>query len=317
MSQSQTVHVSNISSTTPEKEVRDFFSFCGKITNLILTPSSGSHDSTLSATVTYERDTAAKTALLLDGTQLGPNPVRVSVAQSLDDIAGDHIASGDADAPNFGVTPENLRQEDKPRAAILAEYLSHGYVVGDTALQRGIELDTKHGISSRFTGILNSALATIDKTTNASGTARSVDSQYHVSDRAMGATKTLHTYFEKAFGTPTGKRIRSFYQTGEKSLLDIHNEARRLAELRKLENRRSSELGSTADGNPLVGPEKTTCACGGNEGACSCEPGKCACAGCDMTGAKKGPGPAHTQFATDSNTAGDYGVGSNEKSTYL
>jgi hypothetical protein len=320
MSHTQTVHVSNIAPTTSEKEVRDFFSFCGKITNLNITPSSGTPDATLSATVTYERDTAAKTALLLDGTQLGPNPVRVNAAHSLDEIAGDHIASGDADAPSFGVTVENLRQEDKPRAAILAEYLSHGYVVGDTALQKGIELDTKHGISSRFTGILNTALATIDKTTHASGTARSVDSQYHVSDRAINATKTLQTYFEKALDTPTGKKIRSFYQTGEKSLLDIHNEARRLAELRKLENRRSAEFGSTADGNSHVGLEKTTCACGGNEGVCSCEPGKCACAGCNMTGAQQGPGSAHVQFggaATDIKTTADYGVSSNEKSNVL
>lgn len=140
MSHAQTVHVSNISHSTPEKEVRDFFSFCGKITNLVITPTSSAADATLSATVTYERDTAAKTALLLDGTSLGPNPVKVDAAHSLDEIAGGHIASGDADAPNFGAPAEGstLRQEDKPKTAILAEYLSHGYVVGDSALQKGM-----------------------------------------------------------------------------------------------------------------------------------------------------------------------------------
>lgn len=134
-----TVHVSNISHSTPEKEVRDFFSFCGKVTNLIITPASGSSDATLSATVTYERETAAKTALLLDGTKLGPNPVKVESAHSLDEIAAGHIATGDADAPNFG-NDEALRQEDKPRTAILAEYLSHGYVVGDNGLQKGMSI---------------------------------------------------------------------------------------------------------------------------------------------------------------------------------
>lgn len=138
MSHAQTVHVSNIAPTTSEKEVRDFFSFCGKITNLILTPSSGAPGATLSATVTYERDTAAKTALLLDGTKLGPNPVQVQATHSLDEIASGHIASGDADAPNFGTPEEHLRQDDKPRAAILAEYLSQGYVIGDNALQKGM-----------------------------------------------------------------------------------------------------------------------------------------------------------------------------------
>lgn len=137
MSHAQTVHVSNISHSTPEKEVRDFFSFCGKVTNLVITPVSGASDATLSATVTYERETAAKTALLLDGTKLGPNPVKVETTHSLDEIAGSHVGSGDADAPAFGVG-ESIRQEDKPKTAILAEYLSHGYVVGDNALQRGM-----------------------------------------------------------------------------------------------------------------------------------------------------------------------------------
>lgn len=321
MSHAQTVHVSNISHTTSEKEVRDFFSFCGKITSLTITPVSSDPTSTLSATVTYERDTAAKTALLLDGTKLGPNPVIVEATHSLDEIASGHVASGDADAPNFGTTEGELRQEDKPRTAVLAEYLSHGYVVGDKALQKGIELDTTHGISQKFTGYLTSALKTIDNTVHASDTAKSVDTQYHVSDRAVGAKKTLQTYFEQALGTPTGQKIRSFYQTGGKSLFDIHNEAKRLAELRKAENRRSGELGSTADGSPFVGPEKTTCPCGGNEGVCSCDPGKCACAGCNMKGVKKDPRSAQVQFgeaATDiGNAAADFGTGTKEKSTLL
>jgi RNA recognition motif-containing protein len=140
MTGSTTVHVSNIAHTTSEKEVRDFFSFCGKITSLTLTPSSADPDSTLSATVTFERDSAAKTALLLDGTKLGHNPVKVESTHSLDEIASGHVAeSGDTDAPNFGTNEAgDVRQEDKPRTAILAEYLSHGYVVGDGALQKGM-----------------------------------------------------------------------------------------------------------------------------------------------------------------------------------
>ena len=52
-----TVHVSGISGTTSEKEVRDFFSFCGKISNLSTTTES---DGKQSAAVTFEKPTAAK-----------------------------------------------------------------------------------------------------------------------------------------------------------------------------------------------------------------------------------------------------------------
>lgn len=54
---------------------------------------------------------------------------------------------------------------------------------------------------------------------------------------------------------------------------------------------------------------------------CSCEPGKCACAGCNMKGVKKDPKSAHVQFseavADIDNAAADYGVASQEKSTVL
>ncbi|KAG0639856.1 hypothetical protein HOY80DRAFT_57218 [Tuber brumale] len=308
---STTVHVSNISHDTSQQQVRDFFSFCGKITNLVLTPSSSDPNATLSATVTYEREPAAKTALLLDGTKLSSNPVHVEATHSIDELAQGHLARGDADQDH---PKDSVQQEDKPKTAILAEYLSHGYVIGDTALQKGIEVDSKHGISRRFLTTLNSALHAVDSRVHAADTAKSVDTQYHVSDRALEAKNTLTTYFEKALGTPTGQKIRTFHEQGGKSLLDIHNEAKRLAELRKQQNRRSS------DGGPLVGSEKTTCACGGNAGVCSCEPGKCACVGCDM-GMKETKGDsAQHQFEEASRDAADatkdLATGSNEKSAY-
>jgi RNA recognition motif-containing protein len=56
MSERSTVHVSGISSATTDKEVKDFFSFCGKITSISVTPVSGEKDATKSATVTFEKE---------------------------------------------------------------------------------------------------------------------------------------------------------------------------------------------------------------------------------------------------------------------
>jgi hypothetical protein len=136
---SNTVHVEGIASQTTEKEVRDFFSFwysfkgnakriwswsnnqcSGKIANLSVTPTSDDEKATKSATVTFEKETAAKTALLLDNTQLGPGQVTVKSAASLTDIAGE---------PKVEEHDEHhVPQEDKPRSRILAEYLAHGLV---------------------------------------------------------------------------------------------------------------------------------------------------------------------------------------------
>lgn len=116
---STTVHVEGISSQTTEKEVRDFFSFCGKISDISVKPTSNDATATRSATVTFEKETAAKTALLLDNTQLGPSQVTVKSTASLGDLAAttkSETAAGDHD----------VEQEDKPRSRIIAEYLAHG-----------------------------------------------------------------------------------------------------------------------------------------------------------------------------------------------
>lgn len=98
-----------------------------------------------------------------------------------------------------------------------------------------------------------------------------MDNKYQVSNKAWNAWGGLNTYFEKAMGTPTGQKLRSFYQEGEKQVTDVHNEARRLADLKK----------GQQEPNPVAGaPGKTACSCGGSEGVCGCAPGKCSCVNC-------------------------------------
>ena len=258
---STTVHVAGISSQTSEKEVRDFFSFCGKITSLSVTPSSDDVDASKSAAVTFEKETAAKTALLLDNTQLGSSQVHVTTASGIDDIAS---KAGNATTTES----DDISQEDKPRSRIVAEYLAHGYVLGDNVLQKAIQLDNQHGYSNRFT----QALSNFDSKTKASDRAKSIDQSYGVSNTAMGAWSGLTSYFEKALSTPTGQKVRDFYVQGDRQVRDIHSEARRLADLK---------AGKTSNApENISGTDKTVCKCGGSEGACPCEPGHCACTNC-------------------------------------
>lgn len=116
---STTVHVEGISSQTTEKEVRDFFSFCGKISDISVKPTSNEPNATSSATVTFEKENAAKTALLLDNTQLGPSQVTVKSTASLSDLAATSKSEEVGDE-------HDVSQEDKPRSRIIAEYLAHG-----------------------------------------------------------------------------------------------------------------------------------------------------------------------------------------------
>jgi len=230
---STVVHVKGISGQTSEKEVRDFFSFCGKISDLSVT----SEGDTKSATVTFEKETAAKTALLLDNTQLGSAQVSVT------------SASGGA---STGTTKEGeshdeheVSQEDKPRSRILAEYLAHGYVISDQVIQRGLALDQQHGISTKFTN----ALKNFDEKYKVTPKAQAVDNKYGVSNTAFNAWTGLNSYFDKASNTPTGQKLRIFYTNGSKQVLDVHNEARHLANLKS---------NKTAEGSTATGAEGST-----------------------------------------------------------
>merc|ERR1711939_715790 len=107
---STTVHVKGISHETTEKGVKDFFSFCGKINSISVTPESDAPDAQKSATVTFEKETAAKTALLLDNTQLGKSQVHVSTASTLEDVASKAGAAVSSSVPD-----DHIAQEDKPR----------------------------------------------------------------------------------------------------------------------------------------------------------------------------------------------------------
>lgn len=167
-----------------------------------------------------------KTALLLNNTQLGPNHITVASATGDSEDDGSHFARQGND------NNEEITQEMKPRTRILAEYLAHGYVVGDATIQRAIELDQKHGVSSRFLNTLQD----LDKKYQATDRAKTADQSYGITQRANNFFTGLGSYFEKASNTPTGKKIAQFYIDGSRQVQDIHSEARRLADLKTEEH---------------------------------------------------------------------------------
>lgn len=216
-----TVNISNIAASTSDAEVRDFFTFCGKISDIQVT----TEGETKTAQVTFEKETAKKTALLLNNTQLGANHITVTSALGDDtDDSAHHTQTAERDS-------DELTQEEKPRARIFAEYLAHGYIVGDAAIQRAIELDSTHGVSNRFLNTLQN----LDQKYHATDRAKATDASYGITERANSLLTGLNSYFEKATNTPTGKKIVQFYTDSTRQVQDIHAEARRLADLKKEE----------------------------------------------------------------------------------
>jgi hypothetical protein len=213
----------------------------GKITDIHVT----SEGATKSATVTFEKETASKTALLLNHTKLGDNEITVTGSSDpeKDNGASSHKHQDDRDS-------DEITQEEKPRSRILAEYLAHGYVVADAGLKKAIDLDEQHGVSSRFLATLTN----LDSKYHATDRAKTADQSYGITQRASGLLSGLGSYFEKATNTPTGRKLVQFYSNGQRQVEDIHNEARRLAELKKQEHGGSAYKAAGLD--KVFGAEK-------------------------------------------------------------
>ena len=59
-----------------------------------------------------------------------------------------------------------------------------------------------------------------------------MDDKYGVSKSATQAWNSLGSYFDHGINTPTGQKLRQFYDQGSKQVIDVHNEARHLANLK-------------------------------------------------------------------------------------
>ncbi|KAI0629892.1 hypothetical protein C8Q77DRAFT_1139081 [Trametes polyzona] len=220
-----TIHVSGISDATTEQHLTDFFTFCGKITSVQYDKPNHT------ATIHFEKPSAAKTALMLNGGTLDGAHLTITsdqVHQDKDDGAAHHEG--------------HIDQADKPRAGIAAEYLARGYTLSDQILQRAIELDKQHGISNRFLSYIQSLDTKLgekalgpEKTLSGKvqETLASATQQAKAVDEQKGITKTATDYYTRALSSPFGQKVKAFYTSTSKQVLDIHEEARRIAETQK------------------------------------------------------------------------------------
>lgn len=215
------ITVNGIGREASEAQIEDFFSFCGKVKSVVVMPVEGDAK-TKSAKVLFENSEAVKTALLLSDSELGGSKVSIVAAPgAITEGSGDGADS----PPKEG---EDIRQEHKPRSAIIAEYLSQGYVLGDKVVARGIELDQKHGISSRFTNFITQ----LDNKYKISENAEATDKAYGISDNLHKTHAKVSKYLDDALNTETGSKVRSFYTGVVKNVQDVHSEAQRLAQLK-------------------------------------------------------------------------------------
>ncbi|KAI9243355.1 hypothetical protein BDA99DRAFT_530538 [Phascolomyces articulosus] len=211
------VLVKNISLQSNENTVKEFFLFCGKIKEFELTKDDdGEHQIAL---INFERESAAKTATLLsnaliDDCHITAAPYFSSATPSSEEEAS-HTSEKEA---------EETSQEGKPKSRIAAEILANGYLLQDQIVAKGLEYDTKYGLSSRITGYLGMLQTNV----------RSIDDKYRIWDKAVELEQKykiqekVTNAAQTALQTQPGQKARGIAEQTFAQIAAVHMEATKI-----------------------------------------------------------------------------------------
>ncbi|GAA5980731.1 hypothetical protein JCM11641_000186 [Rhodosporidiobolus odoratus] len=227
------VHVAGLATSTSQETLEKFFSFCGKIVSIAKEGDA--------AKIEFAKQSAASTALLLTGADLEGSTITVTS----DDVEAPKLANAKAVESNAPTHAEkeghDIEQEDKPHSAKIAEYLAHGYTIGDTAITKAIEADTSYGISQRFLSFFNplreKAQPHVDR---AATKIAEVDESKGLSLKGKAALVIGSKYYTAALSSPVGAKVHAFYTTAAKQVTDVHEEALRIKASRTADSPSSS-----------------------------------------------------------------------------
>jgi len=217
--------VTNISIETTHKQIGDFFSFCGNITALSVTP--GSDDSTITAIVTFSSPAAAKTSVLLNKALINKRPITVTLAPTDYQLpTTQQVCDPESDFSLDNLITHELPAEQRTQTSVIASLLSKGYQLSSDAFQKAKTFDQTHTISkhmdqkwSDFTVAVNhydSVYGISEKgeklKETVSNKCKQVNDQYAGGVQSIGvqlnmfvdgASKTMQTGFEFAAGAIT------------------------------------------------------------------------------------------------------------------
>lgn len=255
------VIVSNVSKSVPAAKVEEFFAFCGSIKYVNDLNSSSSSSNTFQ--IVFSSEKALDTALLLNEAELDGQAITVTEEKLPEYVDNPSITTSDnkvqSDVTKTGESKyDDISQEEKPKLAILAQLLASGYQLSDDLIDRAIKIDKQRGISEKFksflSGLDSKYLHTQDPNSTASRNLNKAQDQFNslsASWALLPYLQKLQHYFDKASATPTGVKIHQFYEQVAKEALDVHKEATRLYNLKKLEASASSE-GTESDAAAAV-----------------------------------------------------------------
>jgi len=272
------VFVTNISSTAEPRTINDFFSFCGKISRLSLSPTAGGNG-TLESVVIFESESAAKTALLLTNAMIVDKSIKVEPL-----LLSKATPPQSAQINDISNKAFDVQDSERSKTSVVASLLAAGYGVGADTLGKAKEYDEKHMVTQS----LKAGAAQVQ------ARAQQIDAQYHISenvsavsnkvtatvaavDESLGISKTVAAGYNTAKNTAVAagtvvaskamanetiasgvKKVQSTAATISQKVDDIKTETSAQIEARKAASPRSSTSATSTDTSTPTTTSSTT-----------------------------------------------------------
>ncbi|KAI9593522.1 hypothetical protein BDF19DRAFT_448021 [Syncephalis fuscata] len=221
------VYVKNISPEATEEKVREFFLFCGKISEFeVITSSNGDKE----ALVMFEKDSAAKTATMLSNAVIAEKQINVEYYFK-DEYSGEHRSTEPESSDG------NVSQEEKPKTSIVTELLAAGFSLSVTIINRAKTFDEKYGVMNKAQTAYQQALTELTKLDEKYKVrdmvvtrATALNESYKITDKIYYAANQMQTAATRALETGPGQQASKLLSQATTRAIDTVNESRKLAE---------------------------------------------------------------------------------------
>ncbi|XP_011071016.1 binding partner of ACD11 1 isoform X2 [Sesamum indicum] len=183
-----TVEISNLSPNATEKDVYDFFAFCGAIQHVVIVRAG---EFAFTAYVTFKNPHAVETAILVDGATILDRPVCITRSGH---YGGDHNLWNHSSLKIEDENqPSSQGQNVVPSAGkavclaqdVVKSVAAKGYVLGKGALNKAKAFDESHQVSATAVAKvtqLSERVGLTDKIAIGVQAARAADQRYHISN---------------------------------------------------------------------------------------------------------------------------------------
>ncbi|KAJ1654913.1 Protein vip1 [Dispira simplex] len=259
------VLVRGISPTATEEKVKEFFNFCGTMDGFALRPSlTGEAQEAL---IRFEKDSAAKTAVLLSNAMIEEQPIEVKYYYNefntpvSPSVPQDAKAADSENQRHIGEAAELLKnqdipQEDKPKSSIIHEILAKGYLLSERIVGKAYEYDSKYGLTEKAQAMVNQAkqgALALDQRLKVSENIKQIDEKYKLHDKVTNLTTQASNLGNQALGTSAGQTIVNALQQAKEQGSQTYQESVKLAE----EMKRHEQPGAGTS-SPAAVPEPST-----------------------------------------------------------